>query len=165
MYTVYSRGIWSHFNSFFNVMRQKRKTTRFEVLGKFRFHMHTHMAGLWWFRLMIGLLAQRHNRPRVLRLWLESFSWLKSIWNYFCWKIIFKLWTQYPVSVVPLAMFDKKERSLMYQGGLFSGVCPAGQDWLGKVVNSFSILQQKKCPISFPLQFQKLQKTGRQQKS
>ena len=30
---------------------------------------------------------------------------MKQIWNYFSWQIIFKLWTHYPGSVVPLAMF------------------------------------------------------------
>ena len=30
--------------------------------------------------------------------------WIKLIRNYFGWKISFKLWTQYPGSVVPLAM-------------------------------------------------------------
>ena len=49
--------------------------------------------------------CQRHNWPRVLSLWLESFFWLKSIWNYISLKRSFKFWTQYPGSVVPLAMF------------------------------------------------------------
>ena len=50
--------------------------------------------------------CQRHNGPRVLSLNLESCFWLKSIWNYFDWKRSFKLRTQYPGSVVPLAMFN-----------------------------------------------------------
>ena len=32
-----------------------------------------------------------------------NFFWLKSIWN--SWKKLFKIWTQYHGSVVPLAMF------------------------------------------------------------
>ena len=50
--------------------------------------------------------CQRHNGPRVLSLWLGSFFWLKPIWNNFSWKRLFKFWTQYPGSVVPLAMFS-----------------------------------------------------------
>ena len=46
------------------------------------------------------------QRPRVLsHSFFQSFFQLKSIWNDFGSKRSFKLWTQYPGSVVPLAMF------------------------------------------------------------